>query len=253
MGLCVATATHFFILQKEGTQMKKTITLLLTLVLCLTLCACGSGEQDTKPQKPNSDNTSNDSTSNDNTNDSTSTDSTSQPEGESLIVQNPDNGKPMVNASRFNELLVKVEITTENWMDYIEVCSYTVKTVEKDVFGEIKSTETNTCYELGAKGNKYYYFYNFDIELKNKATGELMPNLSEVEGNVCLDEYECARIKGTLYLVDIPDEAIAVYPDIGVREFSVGFSDISYGPPCYCKLAGVDGRRIDDVPHHLLR
>lgn len=227
--------------------MKKALSLILALVMCLSLCACGSGSQDTQPQKPNGDNSSNG-----NTNGSTNTDRTSQTEGEPLIIQNPDNGKPMINASRFNELVEKVELTTENWMDYIEVCTYTVKTVEKDAFGEIISTETNICYELGVKGDKYYYFYNFAIELKHKTTGEKMPILSEVEGNVCLDEYECTRIKGTLYLVDIPDEAIAVYPDIGVREFSVGFSDISYGPPEYCKLAGIDGRRCD-IPSHLLR
>ena len=41
---CVASATHFFILQKEGTQMKKAISLLLALAMCLSLCACGGGQ-----------------------------------------------------------------------------------------------------------------------------------------------------------------------------------------------------------------
>ena len=239
--------------------MKKALSLILALVMCLSLCACGGGVQDTQPHKPNSGNTSDDSTSHDNTNDSTSTDSTSQTEGESLIVQNPDNGKPMINALRFNELIERVELTTENWADYIEVCSYTQKTVEKDAFGEIISTETNTCYELGAKGNNYYTFYDFVIELKNNTTGELITRSGsnidywlDVAEDFSLDEYECTRIKGTLYLVNIPDEAIAVYPDIGVREYSVGYSDISYGPPYYCTLAGVDGRRCD-IPSYLLR
>ena len=210
--------------------MKKVLSTILALVMCLTLCACG---------------------------DNANNDGTSQTEGESLVVQNPDNGKPMINALRFYELLVKVELTTENWMDYIEVCSYTAKTIEKDAFGEIISTETNTYYELGAKGNNYYTFYDFVIELKNGTTGELITCGSNIDCSLdvaedfSLDKYECTRIQGILYLVDIPDEAIAVYPDIGVRGFSVGFSDISYGPPYYCKLAGVDGRRIDEIPSYL--
>ena len=47
MGLCVfrcvASATHFLIIQKEGIEMKQVISLLLALVLCLSLCACGGG------------------------------------------------------------------------------------------------------------------------------------------------------------------------------------------------------------------
>ena len=42
-------ATRFFILQKEGKQMKKTISLLLALVLCLSLCACGSNTEKEAP------------------------------------------------------------------------------------------------------------------------------------------------------------------------------------------------------------
>ena len=35
--------------------MKKALSLLLALILCLSLNACGGGEQETQPQKPNSD------------------------------------------------------------------------------------------------------------------------------------------------------------------------------------------------------
>ena len=217
--------------------MKKALSLILALVMCLSLCACGGGKQDIQPQKPNSDNTSNDSVS--------------QTEGESLIIQNPESGTPMINIKRFNELMVTVELTTENWMDYIEVCTYSREEVEKDAFGEIVSTETITHYELGAKGNKYYNFRDFVIELKNKTTGELETYkgtndawIPEVEEDFCLDEYECTRIKGTLYLVDIPDEVIITNTDSGTRLFTVGHSNIGYGIPYNCYLSGADGRRI---------
>ena len=213
--------------------MKKALSLVLAVVLCLLLCACGGEEKNPQQEMTNGDNLSSDSTS---------TDSVSQ-DKEGLIIQIPGNGDvPVINAMRFEELVEKVELTTENWRDYIDVCSYNVETVCEDAFGEILSTETYTAYELGAKGDKYYNFHNFAIELKHKTTGDLLPDLFAVEGNVSLDDYECTRIKGTLYLVDIPEEVIMAYPDSGTRQYCVGYSDISCGPPEYLTLAGVGGR-----------
>lgn len=37
--------------KKEGTQMKKVISLLLALVMCLSLCACGAGKDPAKEKK----------------------------------------------------------------------------------------------------------------------------------------------------------------------------------------------------------
>ena len=214
--------------------MKKALSLLLALVLCLSLCACGGEGPDI--QMPNGDNTS-------------------QTEGDALIVQNPESGMPMINIKRFNELLVTVELTAENWMDYLEVCTYSREKVEKDAFGEIVSTETITHYELGAKGNKCYNFREFVIELKNKTTGELETYnghndayVPEVEEDFCLDEYECTRIKGTLYLVDIPDGAIVIGAGsdtkLYYRHFDVGNSNSDYGDYFRCYLPGADSRRI---------
>ena len=188
--------------------MKKALSLILALVLCLSLCACGNVEQNSQPQKPNSDNTSNDSAS--------------QTEGEALLLQDSVEGT-IINIRRFNELWETVELTTENWMDYIEVCTYTREKVERDAFGEIVSTETVTYHELGAKGDRYYNFRDFVIELKNKTTGELETYkgtndawIPGVEEDFRLDEYECTRIKGTIYFVDIPEEAVAPDVDTGM-------------------------------------
>jgi hypothetical protein len=216
--------------------MKKALSLLLALVMCLSLCACGGGKQDTQPQKPSSDNTS--------------YDSVSQTEGESLIIQNPESGTPMINIKRFNELMVTVELTTENWMDYIEVCTYTREKVERDAFGEIVSTETVTYHELGAKGDRYYNFRDFVIELKNKTTGELETYkgtndawIPGVEEDFRLDEYECTRIKVTIYFVDIPEEAVAPDVDTGMFFFYVGHTDAIYAM-YRCTISGSGGRRI---------
>lgn len=42
----------FYFYQKEGTQMKKTISLLLALVLCLSLCACGKAGTPSETEAP---------------------------------------------------------------------------------------------------------------------------------------------------------------------------------------------------------
>ena len=206
--------------------MKKALSLLLALVICLSLCACGE-DQGTNSQSPNESNTN-------------------QPEEEALIMQNPNYGT-YINMRRFNELMTIVELTTENWMEYIEVCSYTVVRTQKDDFGEIISTEAITHYELGAKGNTYYNLRDFVIELKDKTTGELQTYkenndsyVATVEEGFSLDAYECTRIKGTLYLVDIPEEAI-IHPQDGHPYFNVDYSYAEWYPLYSCYIYG---RRI---------
>lgn len=216
--------------------MKKALSLLLAFVLCLSLCACGDS-QDTQLQLPDNGNSENSSTS--------------QSE-EPLIIEYISSGKPIINRKRFSELIEMVELTTENWTDYIEVCSYTKKTIIRDAFGEITSEETKICYELGAKGDKYYYYRDIAIELNHKITGETVI-LQSVGDSNCIDfaitedfslnEYECTRIKGTLYLVDVPIEVIAECDD-GNREFFVGSNDMGgYDDRIY--IPGVDGRHLD--------
>ena len=137
--------------------MNKVILILLVLGLFLCLCACGDEQKKSHESNNNA-----------------SGESTSQPEEEALILSNLENGTPMINIKRFRELLSSVELTAENWTDYIEVCTYTKEDITRDDFGEIISTKVTTCYELGAKGNKHYNFRDFVIELKSKTTGELV-------------------------------------------------------------------------------
>jgi len=202
--------------------MKQVFSLILALVLCLSLWGCEGGVQ-----TPDSGNETNPPTE-------------TQPKA--LVLQDDEIGV-YINQERFHEILTTVELTVENWTEYIEVCTYTEEIVKKDDFGEVISTETRTHYELGVKNNHYYHFRDFVIELKNKATGELeiykgdAGNGPEVSADFALDGYECTRIKGTLYLIDVPAEAIFQL-ESGEKLFNVRYPDPSYGPYMSCFLYG---------------
>lgn len=214
--------------------MRKMLCLLLAFILCLSLCACGETE------KPDGDSTTGDMTPDEGTNET---------KGEAMVLRDEENGYSFINQARFHELVEEVELTTENWLDYLEVYSYTEEKVEKDAFGEIVSTDTSTYYTLGAKNNRYYHLRRFVIEWKDKATGELEIHEGEIveKENFDLEQYECTRIKGTLYLIDIPEEVeIKKVENMG-RYFTVRYSDIGYGPPIDCFIRGIDGRSIGSM------
>ena len=64
-----------------------------------------------------------------------------------------------------------------------------------------------------------------------------------MEEDFRLDEYECTRIKGTIYFVDIPEEAVAPDVDTGMFFFYVGHTDAIYAM-YRCTISGSGGRRI---------
>ena len=202
--------------------MKKIVAFILALVLCLGLVACGNGSGNTETQKPGEGNIDNDTTT--------------QTEAEALIIQDPRGDNLIINIMRFREIMQTVELTAENWMDYIEVCVYNKETTRRDAFGEITSVEKETLYELGAKGSKYYNLRDFAIEFKHKTTGELVTckgnndaYIATVNEQFSLDDYECTRVKGTLYLLEIPEEVIIAIPDSTQRMCSVGYDDPGKG------------------------
>ena len=206
--------------------MKKALSLTLALVLCLSLCACGGG--------------SNIGGANTNTTAS---------QEEDIVLYNEEEGYVFINQKRFSELYTVVELTTENWQDYLEVYSREPTTTETDAFGEIVSQETKTKYAIGAKGGKYFYTQGLAIELKDKETGELMTRSVingeqlDVTKDFSLDQlYECTRIKGTLYLIDLPEETI-LEDKYGKRWVNIGYSDIGWGPTFACYISG----RLIDV------
>lgn len=128
-------------------------------------------------------------------------------------------GTPALSMKSIGDHIERVELTVDNWKDYIKEYSYDVEMVEKDAFGEVTKREKMTVYRLGY-GTERYHCLSATIELKHKQTGEILllgerlaSNIVEDIGAVRLepfhlDEYECTRIKGYLYFIDYPEEVM---------------------------------------------
>ncbi len=178
--------------------MKKFIALFLVLAMLFSFAACGNDDKVDKPEKDDTENVE-------------------KEKDDSVLIEK--GGVIYIKYEKFGELLERIELTTENWKDYIKVSAYEEETVNRDAFGEIVSTETRTGYCIGAGNERYHQFQDAIIELKNKETGEL--TIYSLDGrynegalsrylteSINLDDYECTRIKGRLYFVDLPEEAI---------------------------------------------
>ncbi len=156
--------------------MKKIISLLLAVVMCLSLVACGGESKD------------------------------------SLILYK--DGVPHINIKKLPDILEIVELTTDNWKEYIKTYSYSIETVEKNAFDEVISTETTTYYQLGAGSERYHCFEDVAIELKNITTGDLIiyefdeAGEDDIPEDFNLNNYECTRIMGKLVFVNLPQESL---------------------------------------------
>ena len=181
--------------------MKKCIALILVLMLCLAFCACGDSA-DTPGTTDDINNGVNGEVDNGNS-ENNNVDADWIVRGEKI------------NVIKFREVIEIVELTTDNWKENFKVYSYsyTEEKVEKDDFGEIVSTETITHNgrAFGAGNERYHWYDEVVIELKNTATGELSifkfgaheePNDMSVDEDFNLDNYECTRIKGCIYYIN---------------------------------------------------
>ena len=198
--------------------MKKALSLILALVLCLSLCACGedvsNGTSGTADNKENP--------------------TTLATAGMGDVNADTDIDwfirETQINTAKLPEYVEIVELTTENWMEHLKVYSYsyTEEDVEKDAFGETVSAEpiTHEGRAFGAGNEKYHYYDDVVIELKHKTTGELFVfdleygnggfepgNDWEIEEDFTLDDYECTRIKGSIYYLklSIGDLPVSTY------------------------------------------
>ena len=139
-------------------------------------------------------------------------------------------GTPALNAALVGEHIDRVELTVDNWSEYIKEYSYEVEIVEKDAFGEITNTEKVTVYRLGY-GTERYYCLSATIELKHKETGEIILFGESLASNLVedieavsqtpfnLEEYECTRIKGCIYFVDYPKEVFEEVLEVYDRQY----------------------------------
>ncbi len=183
--------------------MKKALALLLALVMCLSLCACGDGNSNSKTTNGETDisNPTNGETTN--TNDTTSSDNSNTTEGNNSEAETPwiiydRNETPYVNKDKMVETLEIIELTTENWRNYIKV--YSSNDVE---------------YRLGAGDERYHQFSkDFTIELKNKETDEVVTYEWSndygvgllVSADFDLNNYDCLKVGGSIFFFNLPEE-----------------------------------------------
>lgn len=177
---------------------------------------------------------------------------------ETQLISTDLNGEPCLNVNLVGEILERIELTTENWRDYIRVYSYDFEMVAKDAFGEVVNSEVITENCLGY-GVERYHAFDAVIELKHKQTGELTtytmrnnPCTYEIDSNMNLDDYECTRIEGYFYFVDIPEELIVKVDREGTyvsnSYFKIGDSSFNttWYLDCEAKFVKVRSSTLDD-------
>ena len=195
--------------------MKKLLALLLAAVMCLSLAACGGGEETPQANDNNSTEQGEQSGGEMQNDDNAST-------NEMLVVSGTD-GTPALNGNMVGNYIECVELTVDNWREYLKVYTYDVEVVEKDAFGEITNTEVVEVFCLGYGNNRYHSFEAI-IELQHKETGETLFANMELgyvfllasDGN--LDEYECTRIQGNIYFFNFPEEVLEEVISLHDRE-----------------------------------
>lgn len=175
--------------------MKKTLSLLLVLALFFSLCACD--KESTKQTKRQSDKSS-------------------------LLMDGNgyyhDSEYKIIKYSRFGECIKEVvELTTDNWSEYINLISYAEEVIEYDTFGEITDQYYVDKIAFGFSSDKYYYRYeDVAVEFEHKTTGEKtiyeIRNGEFYNTDFDINQYTCSRIKGRIYVVEIPEEAILETP-----------------------------------------
>lgn len=196
---------------------KKILSLLLVATMACGVVACGNSQNN--EQKNNLGNNENQTTDNnsESADNKTITDKKLFTEYDGVLS---------IKGDKFAELIECIELTTENWQDYIKFYSYEKE--QKDAFGDV--TSSNTYYCIGAGNERYYHFDETVIELKNKETGELTIYEFGYHGYVVsedfnLEDYECTRIKGKLYFVDLPEEVL----HSPIWNYDFGFQVVEHG------------------------
>lgn len=185
--------------------MKRIFSLFLLLAMCLSVVACG--------QDPGS---------------QAEQDRAKTPAG---VIGKDMKGEVCIKEKNAGKIIEKVELTADNWQDYLEVFSYEQITIERDAFGEVISEDTRVVYLLGPKTQRYHTFSDDTaIEFYHKAIGErivyeIAYDGARVDEGFHLDDYEFSRIIGAIYFLDIPEEVIVRTQwgdDHGEATFKIG-------------------------------
>lgn len=181
--------------------MKKRILLLLAAVLCVCLCACGGSESTSGNNIIENQNDTND-----------------------FERGTTKDGNVLISSEEIGTYITKVELTLENWTEYIDIVEQTKE--EKNAFGEV--TDTKTSNEWIVKNAQLVYFDGLAIELTVNETGETIIMESSGSGsditpehsvawfysqNFSMNDLTCNRVIGDLYILNAPKDVWSVNED----------------------------------------
>ena len=205
--------------------MKKLFALLLVAVMCFSLVACGGGN-DTPTTDNNNEQQTNESgsqqeTENGDSNESEKADDNGNSE---FKRETTEEGYVVISRAEFASYITKVELTTENWQDYLDIVELTEQ--ERNGFGEVVSTYTST--EFTAKNAVGCYFDDVAINFSVIETGDkiycegqfhrvIIPdNYSYSWEGYTINDFTCEKIVGDLIIFsNVPEECISAYEDGG--------------------------------------
>ena len=209
--------------------MKKFLAILSVAVMSFSLVACGGPTNDkNKPQ-----------TNESGSQQETEVNNTTQKETENTDEKNEfkrettEDGYIVISKKEFASYITKVELTTENWKEYIDITEITEE--ERNGFGEIEKSNTFTGCTF--KNVAACYFDDVAIDFKITETGEslycegrfaeiVVPNdYNFAWENYSIDDFTCEKIIGNLIIVkEFPNECLSSYED-GGKFLCVGSAD----------------------------
>ncbi len=177
-----------------------------------------------------------------NTSDSVETVASSSEDAASEEIQIAEpvtqNGFPIMSKEEFMSYVTAVELTTENWRDYLEIGIR--KEELKDAFGDVVSVNEWYAWQLkeglSAQASKDLAFRIEDTKSNCKATMEAwfvrdfgtreIWHDSPSKRVYVADDFKCTKAKGIIYLINIPNdlwidytgEADSMYSDEWVKK-----------------------------------
>ena len=178
--------------------MKKFISLVLVLIMCLSLVACGREASKANGSQANN--------------------SATQQKRETT-----EEGYGIISRKEFASCVTKIELTAENWKEYLEIAEIT--DAERNAFGEVTESKTSTeCIVKNALG---WNFTDVAMYLNVISTGESLycedmsyqlwgSNYRLDWSKYEIDDLTCEKITGSvLVLNNVPEECISFYEDGG--------------------------------------
>ena len=207
--------------------MKKKVRIIFSVLLIFSVLVCGCSNNNSQGG-----NNSNNQSSGSNSQESGSN-------AESEIVTIDDN--VYLDGESFPNHIKTIEMTKENWKDYLELVREEKTDTHTDAFGEVISTNNYACYYLKIKdigqftcglssalieftdiqsGEVLYFresvpYYSFSL---SSEAGILIEKQYNTDETRTIDDFECMRIKGEIiFIMDIPQEVLRI--DDRGREF----------------------------------